>query len=175
MHIDFHPLSMMDLRSSPGEVLDEVASRGRAFVIERNGQPKACLVPISHFLPDIQPTRISKELDSLARGNESFRIAITATREIQLLFKELAGEETIVVCITLPHGYPHKAPVVTGDPIQPTSPHRWRDGSLCIFGVMETWNPGKHDVVHALNLCRRWLANYLTWRKTGEWPKHRRS
>ena len=175
MHIDFKPLSMMDLRSRPGEVLDEVASHGRAFVIERNGQQKACLVPLSIFMPDIQPARISKELDSLVQGKERFRISITQTREIQLLFRELVGEETILICITFPHGYPHKSPIVTGDPIDSMSPHRWSDGSLCIFGAMETWNPGRHDVVHTLNLSRRWLANYFTWREAGEWPKQGRS
>ena len=175
MHIDLHPLSMMDLRGRPGEILDEVAQRGRAFVIERNGQQKACLVPISFFLPDIQPHRISKELDRLAEEEERFRISITEAREIQLLFKELAGEETIVVRITLPHGYPHKSPVVTADPIDQSTPHRWVDGSLCIYGAMDAWNPGKHDVVHTLSLCRRWLANYHTWRKIGEWPKQENS
>jgi len=173
MHIDFHPLSMMDLRSRPGEVLDEVARRRRAFIIERNGQQKACLVPVSVFLPEIQPSRISKELDSLAHQRERFHISITDTREIQFLFREIAGEETVRVSIILPHGYPHKSPVVTVDPIDEISPHRWNDGSLCIFGAMETWNPGKHDVVHALKLCRRWLVHYGMWRNTGEWPRQR--
>ena len=170
MHIDFHPLSMMDLRSKPGEVLDDVADRGRAFVIERNGQQKACLVPISMFLPDIQPSRLSKELDYLADENETIRISITKKREVQLLFKEIVGEEPIEVCITLPHGYPNKSPIVTADPIEPTSPHRWIDGSLCVYGAMETWNPEKHHIVNTLQLSRRWLASYLTWRKSDEWP-----
>ena len=175
MPIDFHPLSMMDLRRRPGEVLDEVASHDRAFIIERNRQRIACLVPLSIFLPDIQPSRISKELERLAQDNERCRIAITETHEIQLRFSEAVDKETIVICITLPHGYPHKAPVVTGEPIDDTSPHRWKDGSLCIFGAMESWNPGRHDVVHTLNLCRRWLTNCCTWRKTGSWPKPGRS
>ena len=45
MHIEFKPLPMMALRSSPGEVLDEVSREGAAYLIERNGQQKACLVP----------------------------------------------------------------------------------------------------------------------------------
>ena len=152
--------------------MDEVATRGRAFVIERNGQQKACLVPISMFLPDIQPARISKELDNLALDKEKFRISITEMREIQILFTEKVGEEAIVVCITLPNGYPNKSPVVTAEQIHSSAPHRWRDGSLCIFGAMETWNPGKHGVAHALQLSRQWLASYLTWLKSDEWPTH---
>lgn len=44
MPLDFKPLSMMKLRSAPGEVLDRVAQKGEAFVVERNGEQMACLV-----------------------------------------------------------------------------------------------------------------------------------
>ena len=171
MHIDFQPLSMMDLRSRPGEILDDVAVRGRAYVVERNGQQKACLVPISVFLPDISPNRISKELDTLTAENELFRVSITENREIQLVFTEQAEGKDIRLCIRLLHGYPNKSPVVTADPIEPSSPHVWPDGSLCIFGAMETWNPGRHDVVYTLKLCRRWLSGYALWSTTGNWPE----
>ena len=161
---------MMDLRRRPGEVLDAVARGGRAFVIERNGQQRACLVPISFFLPDIQPSRITKELDKLADAGEHFRISITDTREIQLIFRDVLGETGIAVSVTLPHGYPNQPPAVTADPIDQSCPHRWQDGSLCIYGAMEIWNPGKHNVVHMLKLCRRWLTNYVSWQEDGKWP-----
>ena len=35
------------------------AEQGQAFVIERNGKQKACLVPMSVFFPDIAPARIA--------------------------------------------------------------------------------------------------------------------
>lgn len=170
MPIEFKPLSMMDLRSRPGEVLDDVARSGQAFVIERNGQQKACLVPISCFLPDIQTSRIADELDKLIAANEHYRMAITDTREIQLIFRGLAEKLDIAITVTLPHGYPSKSPIVAADPIDKACPHRWQDGSLCIFGTMDTWNPGKHDVVYVLKLCRRWLANYSAWQHAGKWP-----
>ena len=177
MSIDFQPLSMMELRSRPGEVLDEVAKHGRAFIIERTGQQKACLVPISFFLPDIQPSRIAKEFDSLSEKEEEFSISITPKRKIKFLFSEtVKGEpKPIKLCIILPHGYPHKPPIVKEESkeesITQGAPHRWKDGSLCIYGAMDTWNPGKHDIAHTLNLCRRWFTNYAEWRDTGEWPK----
>ena len=59
MPLDFGLLSMTELRNRPGEVLDRVADDGAAFIIERNGRQKACLVPLSAFFPDIQPTRIA--------------------------------------------------------------------------------------------------------------------
>ena len=170
MHVEFSPLSMMDLRRRPGEVLDDVARSGQAFVIERNGQQRACLVPISFFFPDIQPSRIAKELDNLVAAGEHFRISITDTRTMQLIFRDVSGKAGITVSVTLPHGYPNKAPIVTADPIDQSCPHCWPDGSLCICGAMETWNPGKHNVVHVLKLSRRWLTNYMAWLKAGQWP-----
>jgi len=40
--IDFKTLKMMQLRSSPGEVLDRVARDGEVFVIERNAEATQC-------------------------------------------------------------------------------------------------------------------------------------
>ena len=80
MKIDFKTLKMMDLRSSPGEVLDRVARDGEVFVVERNGQPKACLVPVSFLLPDIAPDRIAKELAKLDAKKESYKLTINEAR-----------------------------------------------------------------------------------------------
>ena len=161
----------MDLRRKPGEVLDDVARNGRAFIIERNGQQKACLVPISFFLPDIQASRLTREFDSLAEANQNYRVAFTDTREIQIIFQNIIEKADIQVTVTLSHGYPNRAPIVAADPIDEACPHRWRDGSLCIYGAMDTWNPGKHDLMHTLMLCRRWLTHYLEWQQTSKWPK----
>ena len=171
MLIDFKVLSMMELRSRPGEVLDDVARSGQTFVIERNGQQKACLVPISFFLPDIETGRVAAELEKLSDANERYRIKITEESEIQIVLRDLSDEMEIDVTVTLPHGYPNKAPIISAGPIREKCPHRWPDGTLCIYGAMDTWNPGKHDILHVLALCRRWIANYLKWVHSGEWPK----
>ncbi len=171
MAIEFKPLPMMALRSRPGEVLDEVSRDGAAFLIERNGQQKACLVPISYFLPDIQTSRVAEELDKIIDSNEHYRITISGQREIQLIFQEFSGETQVDVTVTLPHGYPNKAPVVYAEPIDEGCPHRWPDGTLCIYGAVAVWNPGKHDVMHAVALFRRWIQHYSVWRQAGEWPR----
>ncbi len=57
MHIEFKPLPMMALRSSPGEVLDEVSREGAACLIKRNGQQKACLVPRYVVVMTLYPER----------------------------------------------------------------------------------------------------------------------
>ena len=171
MQIEFKPLSMMALRSRPGEVLDEVSREGAAYLIERNGQQKACLVPISCFLPDIQPSRVTAELDRIVESNERCRVAISDDLEIQLMFREYSGETPVEVTVTLPHGYPNKAPVVSAAPIDDGCPHRWPDGTLCIYGAVAVWNPGKHDVMHAVALFRRWIQHYSVWMQNGEWPK----
>ena len=174
MKIEFKSLSMMGLRRRPGEVLDEVSQEGTAFLIERNGQQKACLVPISYFLPDIQPSRVAAELDRMVDSNEHYRIAISEEREIDLLFREFSGETIVNVTVTLPHGYPANAPVISAEPIEEGCPHRWPDGTLCIYGAMAVWNPQKHDVMHAVALFRRWIQHYSVWRQTGTWPKEGR-
>src|SRR5882757_9833147 len=74
LKVDFKTLKMMELRSSPGEVLDRVARDGEVFIVERNGQPKACLVPVSFLLPDISPDRIAKELSKLDNSRENYRL-----------------------------------------------------------------------------------------------------
>ena len=171
MKIEFKPLSMMALRSRPGEVLDEVSRNGAAYIIERNGRQKACLVPISSFLPDIQNSRVSAELDRIVDSNERCRVAISEDREIQLVFREYSGETRVDVTVTLPHGYPNLAPMVSAAPIDDGCPHRWPDGTLCIYGAVAVWNPGKHDVMHAVALFRRWIQHYSVWRQSREWPK----
>ena len=70
MPLDFGLLSMTELRTRPGEILDRVAERGEAFIIERNGERKACLVPLSVLLPDISPTRIADEIQLLVDNRE---------------------------------------------------------------------------------------------------------
>ena len=172
-HIEFRPLAMMALRSTPGEVLDEVSNNGAAYLIERNGQQKACLVPISRFLPDIQRSRITVELEKLQGSVEQYQVAIGARREMQFLFREFSGETPIEVMVTLPHGYPNNAPVVRADPIQEGCPHRWPDGALCLYGAVAVWNPGRHDIMHTVALFRRWIQHYTVWRKSSVWPRER--
>ena len=160
----------MQLRNSPGDVLDRVAEDGEVFVVERNGKPKACLVPVSFLLPDIAPDRIADELSRLRERNETHKLTITESRELEISFHEMAAGENIVVTIALPHGYPNTAPRISAQPLAPNTPHRWHDGSLSIFGNSTIWNARNHNVVHALGLARKWIKQYARWRRTGEWP-----
>ena len=171
MKIDFKTLTMMDLRSSPGETLDRVAEDGEVFLVERNGQPRACLVPVSFLLPDISPQKITEELDKLRAVKQDFKLTITENKELEISILETAAGDKVVVSVVLSHGYPKSAPRIQVSNIQGNAPERWHDGSLSIFGVMEIWDPKNHDALHALYLARLWLKNYAKWRKTGEWPK----
>jgi prevent-host-death family protein len=169
--IDFKVLRMMELRSSPGEVLDRVARDGEVFVVERSGQPLACLVPVSFLLPDISPDRIARELDKLREKNESYKLTITDEKELEINLLETAAGEKVVLSIVLPHGYPSSAPRIRVSPLPPDTPHLWRDGSLSIFGATAAWNNKGHDVLHTLGLARRWIKQYAIWRKSDKWPE----
>jgi prevent-host-death family protein len=169
--IDFKTLSMMDLRSSPGDVLDRVARDGDVFVVERNGQPKACLVPVSFLLPDVAPERIAQELARLDEKKQSYKLTINENKELEISCAEMVGGDRVALQIVLPHGYPDAAPRIYAEPLPTGSPGRWPDGSLAIFGSLTTWKPKTHDVRHALSLGRAWLKFYAEWKKTGDWPE----
>ena len=171
MKIDFKTLKMMELRSSPGEVLDRVARDGEVFIVERNGQPKACLVPVSFLLPDISPDRIIKELNKLNSKNENYKLTIIDSKELEISCLEIAAGDKVVISIVLPHGYPNAASRIYAEGVQSNAPKRWPDGSLSIFGATAAWNVKTHDASHALSLARVWLKHYAKWRKTGEWPE----
>jgi prevent-host-death family protein len=169
--IDFKSLKMMELRSSPGEVLDRVARDGEVFIIERNGQPKACLVPVSFLLPDISPDRIAQELEKLRENKEHPKLTINEKKELEINCHETAAGENVVLSIVLPHGYPNAAPRIYVLQIPSNTPKLWPDGSLAIFGATAVWNSKSHDTLYALRLARVWLKDYAKWRRTGEWPK----
>jgi prevent-host-death family protein len=171
MRLDFTPLSMTELRTRPGEILDRVAEDGESFVIERNGRKRACLVPISVFLPDISPARIARDLDELEKAGEVTCTTITGEKEVAIRLKHSHGDKSYSIIITLPHNYPNACPRVYVDDIDQNVPHRFVDGALCIFGVMSSWNPGKHTARDALDNARHWLSQYESWRLTGSWPQ----
>jgi len=180
--LDFRLLAMTELRTKPGEILDRVADGGEAFLIERNGMRRACLVPLSVFLPDVSPVRIADEVEELTKAGESPITTVTPEREMAFRFprlpraadqstNELGPEAPHEITVVLPHGYPNSCPRVYATALKDGVPHRWSDGALCLFGVMSTWNPGKHSVAFTLALARRWLKGYDEWSKTGQWPQ----
>ena len=171
MRLDFVPLSMTELRTRPGEILDRVAEDGESFLIERNGRQRACLVPISVFLPDISPARIARELDELEKAGEVTYTTITGEKEVAIRVKHSQGDNVYSIIITLPHNYPNACPRIYVNDVAQHAPHRFADGALCIFGVISSWNPGRHTARDALDHARHWLSRYESWRQTGFWPQ----
>ena len=176
MPLDFSLLSMTELRNRPGEILDRVADKGEAFIIERSGQRKACMVPLSVLLPDIPPARIADEIEHLVQQGEQPSTSFTDAKELSFKFPEkLDDGASADLSIVLPHGYPNNCPRVYAGAVGEGAPHRWADGALCLYGVMTGWNPGKHTVFSTLKLARQWLRNYENWRKSGQWPQQEAS
>jgi len=175
--LDFSLLSMTDLRNRPGEIFDRVANDGEAFIIEKGGKRKACLVPLSVFFPDVSPARIAYEIEQLAKNGEKSRVEITKNeitqkRELTIRSKQdLRGGHSVEVEVVLPNGYPNACPRVYAKPVRQDAPHRWKDGALCLYGVLSGWNPGQHSVLSTLKLARQWLQHYEVWEETGRWPK----
>lgn len=172
MPLDFTLLSMTELRNRPGEIFDRVANNGEAFIIEKGGRRKACLVPLSVFFPDVAPTRIAQEIEQLQKNGEKSRVEITEKKELALRFDHcLRSGSSVEIEVVLPHGYPNACPRVYASPVTDGAPHRWNDGALCLYGVLTGWNPGKHSVLSTLKLARQWLDHYGAWEQTGHWPK----
>lgn len=161
---------MSDLRARPGEMVDQVLREGQVFLIERKGKPLACLAPVEDFMPAIPSERWQRELAALHDAEELYSVAISEAREIVVRVPELPGEQGIQIEIVLPHGYPNLPPVVRATPIDDSAPHRFPDGSLCVFGMMTRWNPGADSAVSAIAVARQWLSNYHEWRRLGKWP-----
>jgi prevent-host-death family protein len=163
---------MTEFRNRPGEILDRVADEGETFIIERNGKRKACLVPISFFLPDISPSKIADELSELIHKGTNPRISFTKDHEIEFRFAyEFTDGKSVQLFIRLPHGYPNQCPRAYAKLPTKDVPHRWKDGALCLYGVTTAWNPGKHTVLSTLQLAHQWLRHYETWQNTGTWPR----
>lgn len=171
MKIDFKTLKMMDLRSAPGEVLDRVARDGEVFIVERNGQPKACLVPVSFLLPDISPDRIANELKKLEDAKEDYRLTINERKELEIAFPEIVAGEPNAISIVMPHGFPESAPRIYVLRVPEDAPMRWPDGSLSIYGAATLWIPRSHSVLSALVLARAWLGQFADWQQTGVWTQ----
>jgi len=169
MAIDVKTISMMDLRSTPGEILDKVAVEGEAFIIERKGDLLACLVPVNLFFPNIKKDVINRELEILDTNNERPKIRLSDAKELELNFIETTYYEGYTIKIVLPHGFPNIPPRIYVSPVEADTPHRWEDGSVCIYGAYSTWNPGKHNIMHALKLSKTWLKHYVNWKKNGQW------
>ena len=173
MTYEFKYVTMSELRARAGDLVDKVAKHNEAYIVDRKGTPLACIVPVSVFLPDIPSVRLRKEYDELSSSGEEPRFAIDDLNQICLIFRHALGREEVSIRITLPHGYPSTVPQIHVDPLPDNTPHRWADGTLCVYGEMSSWNPGKHGVLSSLHLARRWLNRYEEWRRTDRWPSEK--
>jgi hypothetical protein len=167
--LDAKKISIMDLRNSPGEILDKVAKEGEAFIIERKGEYLACLVPVYLLYPNIKREVISDELDNLHKNNEHPKIRLTDKNELELKFSEMIMNQKITIKVILPHGYPNIAPKIYAEPLDKNVPHIWQDGSLTIYGAYKNWEPDKDNILFTLKLIRKWLFSYSYWKKAGVW------
>jgi antitoxin (DNA-binding transcriptional repressor) of toxin-antitoxin stability system len=160
---------MMELRNSPGEILDKVSEEGETYIIERKGELLACLVPVELFQPNIKRNRLNSELDTLGREKIDYKIKFSSTNEVMLLFTEKIEEDELTIRIVIPHKYPYYVPRVYVEPLKENAPHTWTDGALCIYGAYTNWNPGEHSILTTLQYAKDWLRKYEKWKVTSLW------
>lgn len=164
----------MDLRNTPGEILDRVSKESKSFIVERKGEMLACIIPITLFLPNIKNEILNYELEELHVNKEYPKIRLTNDNQMEMYFLSGETKGDIELRIILPHGYPNVAPQVFTNPALPDNvPHKWKDGSLCIFGAYTNWNPGKNNIYTTLKFARQWLSRYDIWKKTGTWKEEK--
>ncbi len=120
-------------------------------------------------MPDIPKARLAQEFSDVQKDEPDHQITLNSKNEVVVRVPGLEEGRDFRIEIVLPHGYPSVPPVIRADPVDNASPHRWPDGSLCVYGMMTQWNPGKHGVMSSINLARMWLRGYTHWRQTGAW------
>jgi hypothetical protein len=129
-------------------------------------------MPVRHFMPDIPEDRLAEDLADLHEAEDAdFSIALTPQREIMIRVPGLSQADPTQIEVILPHGYPSVAPIVRAVPVDESAPHRWPNGSLCVFGMTTQWNPGRHGLMSTIQLGRSWLSAYQHWKRSGEWPR----
>ena len=66
---------------------------------------------------------------------------------------------------------PKSPPVrVLSPPLQPNAPHRYPDGSLCVYYPRDwSWSPAKFIAYTIVPWTALWLTFYELWLQTGEW------
>ena len=79
------------------------------------------------------------------------------------------GGREFLVSAVLPTRYPNQPPAL--HVLKPTladgCPHRFMDGSLCVYP--KNWIPATGTVVQAIANAADWLRLYESWRRTGTW------
>lgn len=71
------------------------------------------------------------------------------------------------VVIAYPADYPYRPPTlwVLQPELEPNAPHRYIDGSLCVYA--KNWDPERGTAASCVTLIAAWLIGYLNWSETG--------
>ena len=82
---------------------------------------------------------------------------------------QLKGGGAFLVSAVLPARYPYQPPAlhVLKPKLVDGCPHRYIDGSLCVYP--KAWVPATGTVVQVVANAAHWLWQYENWRRTGAW------
>lgn len=84
------------------------------------------------------------------------------------VLQPMQGASAYEISVTVPARYPYEAPKlrVERPALRPDAPHRFLDGSICIY--RQSWDPLRGTVASVVPLVAAWLTAYEHWRRTGE-------
>lgn len=123
---------------------------------------------------DADPNRLQKEVALMAERSraELRRVGAGLTWIEQL--RSSAGQ-SYVLAIEYPERFPHEAPrAYILSPDVSGAPHRFADGSLCLWGDHVHGSGVKTTAVSVRSRAIAWFFVYEAWRRTGAWsaPEH---
>lgn len=114
--------------------------------------------------------RLSAEVHAMRDHFPGFRLfRLPGGRLAWRGWLRVRGGRVYQVSAELPERYPYEAPAlhVLTPALVGGCPHRYADGSLCVY--LNRWNPERDTVVQTIANATDWLRHYQGWRRSGRW------
>lgn len=123
---------------------------------------------------DTDPARLHKEVALMAeRSRAELRRVGSGLMWVEQLCST-SGQQ-YAIAIEYPDRFPHEAPrAFLLSPDVSGAPHRFADGSLCLWGDHVRASGVKTSAVSVRTRAITWFFVYENWRRTGQWsaPEH---
>jgi len=112
--------------------------------------------------------RLAAETHIMAQRFPRFRLRTLPDGQVAWVGElEPVRGKSFTVRIEYPVRYPYEVPKIWIDspPIPANAPHRFTDGTLCIY--RRRWNPESSTPASLIPLTCAWLVRFLAWQEDG--------